>query len=59
MQNTQLSTFLADVFQVCCSNGFRFASHLSASHCHSSDWLHVSICGTTSLLFSKLSKLLV
>jgi len=47
---------VADVFQVCCDNGFWFAAYRGALRSHSDDWLNVSIRGTSfSLLFSKLS----
>jgi len=38
------------MFQVCCANGFQFASNLGALHFRSSDWLHILIRGTS---FSK------
>jgi len=51
---------VANAFQVCCANGFRFTSHLDDLHFRSSDCFHVSIHGISfSLLFSKLSTLLV
>jgi len=47
---------VVDAFQVSCANGFQFVSHLVNLGFRSSDWLHVSIHGTSfSLLFSKLS----
>jgi len=47
---------VVDAFQVCCANGFLFASHLGDLRFHISDWLHDSIhCTRFSALFSKLS----
>jgi len=49
---------VADAFHVSCANGFRFTSHLDNLRFCSSDWLHVSIHGTSfCFLLSKLSKL--
>jgi len=42
------------MFQVCCANGFRFASHLGDLCFHSSDLLHISIHLRTTSLFRKM-----
>jgi len=41
-----------DVFQVYCDNGFRFASHLGVLRFRNSDWLHISIRGTSVLFLT-------
>jgi len=45
---------VVDTCQVWCANGCWFASHLGDLRFHSSDWLHISIHGTSFSFFKTL-----